>query len=71
MFYNMDSQNSNTLNMDEIDDKLLLTITAKDIKIVLSVLKIGASRGLFKPEEFTLLGQLYDNSRKALVDQTK
>jgi dipeptide/tripeptide permease len=66
----MDFPNSN-INLDDIDDNINLTVTAKDIKIVLSVLKIGASRGLFKPEEFTLLGQLYDNSRKALFEQVQ
>jgi dipeptide/tripeptide permease len=64
----MDSQNN---NMDNIDDEKSVTITAKDLKIVFSVLKIGAARGLFKPEEFTLLGQLYDNSKKALLEETK
>lgn len=66
----MDPPNSN-INLDDIDDNVNVTLTTKDIKIVLSVLKIGASRGLFKPEEFTLLGQLYDNSKKALIEHSK
>lgn len=66
----MDPSNSN-INLDDIDDNVNVTLTAKDIKIIISVLKIGASRGLFKPEEFTLLGQLYDNSKKVLYEQVK
>lgn len=55
-------------NLDDIADDSVANVTAKDLKIILSVLKIGASRGLFRPEEFVLLGELNDNARKSLTE---
>jgi hypothetical protein len=55
-------------NLDDIADDSVANVTAKDLKIILSVIKIGASRGLFKPEEFSLLGELNGNVRKSLTE---
>jgi len=55
-------------NLDDIADDSVANVTAKDLKIILSVIKIGAARGLFKPEEFSLLGELNDNVRKSLTE---
>lgn len=55
-------------NLDDIADDSVANVTAKDLKIILSVLKIGSARGLFKPEEFSLLGELNDNVRKSLTE---
>ena len=60
-------QVDNKQNLDDIDNNATATLTAKDLKIVLSVLNIGSSRGLFKPEEFALVGELNNNVKKALM----
>lgn len=64
----MEQEGKKQVRIDDIDDSQCVTVTAKDLKIVLSVLTAGASRGLFKPEEFSLLGELNDNVRKYLTD---
>lgn len=55
------------IRLEDVDDNEKMTLLAKDLKIMLSVLNAGASRGLFKPEEFSLIGELNDNVRKSLV----
>jgi hypothetical protein len=63
----MDTETKKQVRTEDVDDSETVTVTAKDLKIVLSILNAGASRGLFKPEEFSLLGELNDNVKKALV----
>ena len=65
----MDSENKAQERIEHIDDTKKITVTAKDLKIVLSVLSAGASRGHFKPEEFSILGELNDNLKKYLTDK--
>jgi hypothetical protein len=65
----MEAEGKTQVRIEDVDDNAKVTVTAKDLKIVLSVLSAGASRGLFKPEEFSLLGELNDNIRKSLVDK--
>jgi len=65
----MEIEGKKQVRIEDIDDAESVTVTAKDLKIVLSVLSAGASRGLFKPEEFSLLGELNDNVRKYLTDR--
>jgi len=65
----MEAEGKKQVRIEDIDDAENVTVTAKDLKIVLSVLSAGASRGLFKPEEFSLLGELNDNVRKYLMDK--
>ena len=64
----METEGKKQVRAEDIDDSESVTLTAKDVKIVLSVLSAGAARGLFKPEEFSLLGELTDNLRKCLMD---
>ena len=63
----MDTDSKKQARVEDIDDNEKMTLLAKDLKIMLSVLSAGASRGLFKPEEFSLIGQLNDNVRKSLT----
>ena len=65
----METEGKKQVRIEDIDDAESVTVTAKDLKIVLSVLSAGASRGLFKPDEFSLLGELNDNVRKYLLDK--
>ena len=65
----MDTESKKQVRIEDVDDGEKITVTAKDLKIVLSVLSAGASRGLFKPDEFSLLGELNDNVRKYLTDR--
>ena len=65
----MDTESKKQVRIEDVDDSEKITVTAKDLKIVLSVLSAGASRGLFKPDEFSLLGELNDNVRKYLTDR--
>jgi len=65
----MEAEGKKQVRIEDIDDDEKVNVTAKDLKIVLSVLSAGASRGLFKPEEFSLLGELNDNIRKSLADK--
>jgi len=65
----MDNDSKKQVRIEDVDDSEKITVTAKDLKIVLSVLSAGASRGLFKPEEFSLLGELNDTVRKRLTDR--
>ena len=65
----MDGETKKQVRIEDVDDKEKILVTAKDLKIVLSVLSAGASRGLFKPEEFSVLGELNDNIRKSLSDK--
>jgi len=65
----MESEGKKQVRIEDVDDEENVTVTAKDLKIVLSVLSAGASRGLFKPEEFSLLGELNDNIKKSLADK--
>ena len=65
----MDGETKKQVRIEDVDDKEKILVTAKDLKIVLSVLSAGASRGLFKPEEFSVLGELNDNIRKSLTDK--
>lgn len=65
----MDQEGKKQVRIEDVEDSESVTVTAKDLKIVLSVLSAGASRGLFKPEEFSLLGELNDNVRKYLTDK--
>lgn len=57
------------VRIEDVDDAEKVTVTAKDLKIVLSVLSAGASRGLFKLEEFSVLGELNDSIKKSLIDK--
>jgi len=63
----MEDQLLNKPKLEDVKDDSEVTVMAKDLKIVLSILNAGASRGLFKPEEFSLLGELNDNVKKSLV----
>ena len=65
----METEGKKQVRIEDIDDSESVTVTAKDLKIVLSVLNAGASRGLFKPDEFSLLGELNDNVRRYLLDK--
>lgn len=65
----MDGETKKQVRIEDVDDGEKITVTAKDLKIVLSILSAGASRGLFKPEEFSVLGELNDNVRKYLTDK--
>lgn len=65
----MEVEGKKQVRTEDVDDNEKVTVTAKDLKIVLSVLNAGASRGLFKPEEFSLLGELNDNVRKCLMEK--
>jgi hypothetical protein len=65
----MDADNKKQVRIEDVDDTEKVTVKAKDLKIVLSVLSAGASRGLFKPEEFSVLGELNDNVRKYLTER--
>ena len=62
----MDS-NEPKYKIDDVKDSENVTLAAGDLKILLSILNVGASRGLFKPEEFSLIGKLNDNVRNALI----
>lgn len=62
----MDS-NEPKYKIDDVKDSENVTLAASDLKILLSILNVGASRGLFKPEEFSLIGKLNDNVRNALI----
>jgi hypothetical protein len=53
--------------IDDVDDSANVTLAAGDLKIFLSILNVGASRGLFKPEEFSLIGKVNDKVRQALI----
>lgn len=53
--------------IDDVVDSENVTLTAGDLKIFLSILNVGASRGLFKPEEFSLIGKVNDKVRQALI----
>jgi hypothetical protein len=64
----MEVEGKKQVRIEDINDGEKIIVTAKDLKIVLSVLSAGASRGLFKPEEFSLLGELNDNLRKYLTE---
>lgn len=65
----MEIEGKKQVRIEDVEDTEKVTVTAKDLKIVLSVLNAGASRGLFKPDEFSLLGELNDNVRKYLTDK--
>jgi hypothetical protein len=65
----MDSETKKQVRIEDVNDDKKITVTAKDLKIVLSILSAGASRGLFKPEEFSLIGELNDNVKKSLTDK--
>ena len=65
----MEIEGKKQVRIEDINDDESVIVTAKDLKIVLSVLSAGASRGLFKPEEFSLLGELNDNVRKYLTEK--
>lgn len=65
----MEAEGKKQVRIEDVDDNEQVTVTAKNLKIVLSVLGAGASRGLFKPEEFSLLGELNDSIRKSLADK--
>jgi hypothetical protein len=65
----MEQEGKKQVRIEDVDDSENVTVTAKDLKIVLSILSAGASRGLFKPEEFSLIGELNDNVRKYLTDK--
>tara|TARA_B110000902_G_C14275293_1_gene574662 strand:+ start:881 stop:1084 length:204 start_codon:yes stop_codon:yes gene_type:complete len=64
----MDNSENKQLNLDEIRDEAKTTVTAKDLKIIMSLLRIGCSRGMFKPDDLSLLGELNNNVKKALFD---
>lgn len=64
----MEVEGKKQVRIEDISDSEKIIVTAKDLKIVLSVLSAGASRGLFKPEEFSVLGELNDNVRKYLTE---
>lgn len=53
--------------IDDVDDSENVTLAAGDLKIFLSILNVGSSRGLFKPEEFSLIGRVNDRVRQALI----
>lgn len=63
----MDTDSKKQMRVEDVDDNEKMTLVAKDLKIILSVLNAGASRGLFKPEEFSLIGELNDNVKKSLA----
>ena len=53
--------------IEDVKDSENVTLVAGDLKILLSVLNVGASRGLFKADEFSLIGKLNDNIRQSLI----
>lgn len=65
----MEAECKKQVRIEDVSGDEKITVTAKDLKIVLSVLGAGASRGLFKPEEFSILGELNDNLKKYLTDK--
>lgn len=50
----------------EQDDKTY-TVSSKDVSLMLSVVNVVSARGGFKPNEFKLVGELYEK----LVEMTK
>ena len=48
------------------DDKTY-TVSSKDVSLMLSVVNVVSARGGFKPNEFKLVGELYEK----LVEMTK
>lgn len=52
--------------LDELDDNIDVTVTVKDLKVMMAIITTGSSRGLFKPDEFSLIGQLNTNIKKVL-----
>lgn len=54
------------LSASEQDDKTY-TVSSKDVSLMLSVVNVVSARGGFKPNEFKLVGELYEK----LVEMTK
>jgi|TARA_B110000977_G_scaffold15653_2_gene19151 hypothetical protein len=54
--------------LEDLDDNINVTVTVKDLKVILAIITTGSSRGLFKPDEFTLIGELNTNVKKALSE---
>ncbi len=54
------------VSASEQDDKTY-TVSSKDVSLMLSVVNVVSARGGFKPNEFKLVGELYEK----LVEMTK
>lgn len=54
------------VSASEQDDKMY-TVSSKDVSLMLSVVNVVSARGGFKPNEFKLVGELYEK----LVEMTK
>ena len=54
------------VSASEQDDKTY-TVSSKDVSLMLSVVNVVSARGGFKPNEFKLVGELYEK----LVELTK
>jgi hypothetical protein len=50
-----------------VQDDKTYTVSSKDVSLMLSVVNVVSARGGFKPNEFKLVGELYEK----LVEMTK
>jgi len=58
------------VDVSKADDKSY-TLSSKDVQLMLSVVNVVSARGGFKPNEFKLVGELFEKLSELTKDEEK